>query len=46
MLAKAQELGVFSQLHRMVMGDALEFDDGAFAGAIVTGFYRRSRAAF
>ncbi|MEM8977225.1 MAG: class I SAM-dependent methyltransferase [Pseudomonadota bacterium] len=44
MLAKAQELGVFSQLHRMVMGDALEFDDGAFAGAIVTGVFTEGHA--
>lgn len=44
MLDKARETGVFSELHRMVMGEHLGFPSNAFSGAIVTGVFTEGHA--
>lgn len=44
MLEKAQQLGVFAELHQMVMGNSLELQTNAFAGAIVTGVFTEGHA--
>lgn len=44
MLEKAHETGVFSDLHKMKMGEALGFPSDTFAGAIVTGVFTEGHA--
>ncbi|CUJ83625.1 biotin biosynthesis protein BioC [Ruegeria denitrificans] len=44
MLNKARETGVFSELYRMVMGEALDFASDTFSGAIVTGVFTEGHA--
>lgn len=44
MLAKSKRLGVFAELHKMVMGEPLDFQTNSFAGAIVTGVFTEGHA--
>jgi SAM-dependent methyltransferase len=44
MLDKARETGVFSEVHRMVMGEPLDFSSDTFSGAIVTGVFTEGHA--
>lgn len=44
MLDKARETDVFSELHRMVMGEMLDFTTDTFSGAIVTGVFTEGHA--
>lgn len=44
MLGKARETGVFSEVHRMVMGEPLDFSSNIFSGAIVTGVFTEGHA--
>ncbi|MEM9129185.1 MAG: class I SAM-dependent methyltransferase [Pseudomonadota bacterium] len=44
MLDKAREVGVFSELHGMVMGEPLDFANNTFSGAIVTGVFIEGHA--
>ena len=44
MLEKAKETGVFRTLHRMVMGETLDFASNSFSGAIVTGVFTEGHA--
>lgn len=44
MLLKARNTGVFSELHRMVMGERLDFPSNNFAATIVTGVFTEGHA--
>ncbi len=44
MLEEARKTGVFSDLHRMVMGQPLDFESDHFSGAIATGVFTEGHA--
>jgi len=44
MLARAAQRGVYASLHRMVMGEPLDFPDGHFAAVIASGVFTEGHA--